>query len=245
LALTDLDPGVLSSWPVRDGLLLERAGGDPNYAFHGLAMLVMSVRRVEHAAGNKTLLEGIQRVRGQQLPESTINRQDNSLQAWSWIDGTFSWVEPTAWCLLALKRLRKKNGAHVDEKRVADAEALLIDRCCVNGGWNYGNANMLGQELPAYVPTTAIALLALQDRLSEPAFVRSRDYLNRDATSERSALALSLSLISLNVLHQNTDRIKASLLDQLAITTALGNHLNQALSLYALREGLDHGALTL
>jgi hypothetical protein len=244
LALTDLDPDVLRTWPVRDGLLLERVGGDPNYAFHALAMLVMSVRRVEHAAGNKALLDGIQRVRGEQLPESSINRQDNRLQAWSWIDGTFSWVEPTAWCLLTLKKLRKENGARVDAKRVADAEALLIDRCCVNGGWNYGNANMLGQELPAYVPTTAAALLALQDKPSEPAFVRSRDYLNRDATAEQSALALSLALIAMNLLGQATDRVKAALADQLAVTISLGNHLNLALSLYALREH-DHGAFTL
>ena len=33
-------------------------------------------------------------------------RQDGSLQAWSWVDGTFSWVEPTAWCLLLLKKWR-------------------------------------------------------------------------------------------------------------------------------------------
>ena len=44
-------------------------------------------------------------------------RQDNSLQAWSWIDQTFSWVEPTAWCLLFLKKLRR------DQRAASPAEA--------------------------------------------------------------------------------------------------------------------------
>ena len=76
----------------------------PNYAFHGQALIVLRALSLEHAAGNRTLLAALQRVKGKGLPASTINRQDNSLQAWSWIDDTFSWVEPTAWCLLALKQ---------------------------------------------------------------------------------------------------------------------------------------------
>jgi hypothetical protein len=33
--------GVLTRWPTTANLLLERHGGTPNFAFHGLALLVM------------------------------------------------------------------------------------------------------------------------------------------------------------------------------------------------------------
>jgi hypothetical protein len=245
LALGDADPQVLRNWPVHDGLLLERAGGEPNYGFHGLGMLALTDRRLEHAAGNGALLAAIQRVKGITLAESNINRQDNSIQGWSWIDGTFSWVEPTAWCLLALKKSRAAFPKQIEPKRIADAEALLADRCCRTGGWNYGNANMLGQELPAYIPTTAAALLSLQDRPSDDAVVRSRGYLLREGTSEKSAVALSLAVAGLRVLRQPTDAVQSALLGQLPTTIALGNQCAQALALYALRKDHHDAALTL
>lgn len=242
LALKDADPQVLRNWPVRDGLLLEQVDGGPNYAFHALAMLVLGARQVEHVTGNQALLDGIQRVKGVKLPPSEINRQDNSIQGWSWIADTFSWVEPTAWCLLALKKSRQKAGSVINTQRIADAEALLIDRCCTGGGWNYGNANMLGKELEPYVPTTAIAMLSLQDRATEPAFVRSRDYLNRDAGSEKSSVALSLALIALRQLEQPGDGVVSELRQQLDTTVATGNQFAMALAFYALRAGQDDGA---
>lgn len=244
LALTDSDPRVLQSWPVKDGLLLEQANGEPNYGFHALGMLALGARQLEHSTGKQTLLGGIQRVKGVQLPPSAVNRQDNSIQGWSWIAETFSWVEPTAWCLLAVKKV-KKNGSAVDIQRIVDAESLLIDRCCARGGWNYGNANMLGKELEPYVPTTAIALMSLQDRATEAAFVRSREYLNREAASEPSAVALSLALIALQQMQQPADAVRSELRKQLDTTVALGNHFAIALALYALRAGPNDGAFTL
>ena len=163
---------ALRQWPARDGLLLERAGGEPNYGFQGLALLALHAAAIEHRDGNRALLDGLQRVKGLAFEPSPINRQDNSIQGWSWIDDTFSWVEPTAWCLLALKRCAQPSPSRIDPVRIRDAERLLVDRSCRGGGWNYGNSNMLGKELAPYVPTTAVALLALRDRGSEP--VRGR-----------------------------------------------------------------------
>lgn len=245
LALDDLDPRALGNWPASRGLLLERSGGQPNYAFHGLAMLALAARTVEHVAGNTTLLAAIQRARGEKVSQSRINRQDNSIQGWSWIDGTASWVEPTAWSLLALKKWQRLSMGRIEPDRMKDAEALLIDRCCKAGGWNYGNANMLGKELPAYVPTTAIALLSLQDRPSEAAFIRSRDFLRREAQSERSGMALSLALLALRVLQEPGGDVESALLDQIPATMALGNQSAQAMALYALRWNPHDPALTL
>jgi hypothetical protein len=238
-------PGVLQKWPVAKDLLLERPGGEPNYAFQGLALLVMRALSVSHAKGTEKLLSGIQRVKGEKLAPSRINQQDTSLQAWSWIPETASWVEPTAWCLLALKHWARIPGTTIDKERVEVAERVLVDRCHVNGGWNYGNSNMLGQQLEAFVPTTAIALLAMKDRASLPEIERSVAFLEREAVSERSGTALSLAYIALTAFGR-ADRarvVRETLVAQLPTTVALGNQMAMAMALYALKG--DHAALVL
>lgn len=233
------DPGedVLRQWPHSDGLLLERRDGTVNYGFHGLALVALFGRAVEHEAGNAALVESIQRVKGLALSDRGVNRQDNSIQAWPWIAGTFSWVEPTAYCLLALKRARR-TGLRVDASRIADGDRLLFDRVGVAGGWNYGNSNMLGQELPSHVPTTALGLLALQDHPGHEAVRRSLDSLERDALSERASLALGLSLVALRVHGRAVDAVESALAAQVDTTLAIGNLHAAALALYAL--GRDH-----
>ena len=67
------------------------------------------------------------------------------------VGGTASWVEPTARALWALRVTRPTSS------RIADAVALLKDRESVGGGWNYGNREVLGEELPPYAQTTAAA----------------------------------------------------------------------------------------
>jgi hypothetical protein len=240
-----LEHRVLKQWPCAEGLLLERDHGTPNYAFHAQALIALRALNLEHAAGNRTLLGALQRVKGTSLPPSTINRQDNSLQAWSWIDGTFSWVEPTAWSLLALKQWWASRDAVTDRTRIVVAEQMLVDRCCVKGGWNYGNANMLGQELKPFVPTTAIALLSLQDRQSLPEVGRSVAFLEREATSERSGTALALALMALRAYDRSTDGLRQLVLAQLPTTLNLGRVMSVAMSLYALREGNGDAAVVL
>jgi hypothetical protein len=240
-----LAPRVLEQWPSVDGLLLERRGGTPNYAFQGLALIVLRALHLEHSAANRTLLAALQRVKGDALPASTINRQDNSLQAWSWIDGTFSWVEPTAWCLLALKQWSAVPGAVGDRDRIVVAERMLADRCCAEGGWNYGNANMLGQELKPFVPTTALTLLSLQDRRSLPAVGRSVAFLEREGTSERSGTALALALMALRAYGRVTPAVRDALVAQLPTTLDLGKVAAAAMSLYALSEADTYAAVVL
>ena len=174
----------------------------------------------------------MRRVKGTALPASKINRQDNSLQAWSWIDGTFSWVEPTAWCLLALKQWSATPGASGDRTRIVVAEQMLLDRCCAKGGWNYGNANMLGQDLKPFVPTTALTLLSLRIE-SLPEVARSVAFLEREATSERSGTALALALMALRAYGRSTDAVRDILIALLPTTLDLGKIASTAMSLYA------------
>jgi hypothetical protein len=230
---------ALRQWPTRDGLLLERAGGEPNYGFQGLALLALHAAALEHRDGNRALLEGLQRAKGVALEPSAINRQDNTIQAWSWIDDTFSWVEPTAWCLLALKTCAQPWQARIDPARIRDAERMLADRSCRGGGWNYGNSNMLGKELAPYVPTTAVALLALRDRDRGQHVTDALAFLERHSTFERSAMALGLASRALRGYGRDTTAVRAALREQLPITVALGNQAAVAAALYALMNGDD------
>jgi hypothetical protein len=200
---------------------------------------------VEYQSGNASLIGGLQRVEGIALARSTSNRQDNTLQAWSWTAGTFSWVEPTAWCLLSLKKCARIPGVRVNSSRLDQAERLLIDRSCVGGGWNYGNAVVLEQELKPYVPTTAVALLAMQDRQAHPAVGRSLNYLEQHATSERSGTALALASLALLVCGRWSGRVQAALVEQLPITMDLGNHAAIALAYSALAPEHTHAAFSL
>jgi hypothetical protein len=105
----------------------------PNLAFNGLAALLLAKQMALAPDGTlDKLLAGVVAHRGIKLPQSNLSPQDNSLQAWSWIDTTFSWVEPTCWCLLALKKAAPRSETVND--RIDVAERLLRDRCCVAGG---------------------------------------------------------------------------------------------------------------
>lgn len=236
---------ALTVWPEREGLLLERQGGLANFAFHGLALLILDACRLQHAAGTRSLLAGMQRVKGIALAAPSGGRQDNSLQAWSWIADTFSWVEPTSWCLLALKKALRTGADAVDEARIAEADRLLINRVCVTGGWNYGNPDILGTDLHAYVPTTAIGVLAMQDRQDDAMIRRSVDYLEQQATSEPSTSALALTLLALRAVRRDAQRVRQRLVEQLPMTLELGNHAAIAMALVALNTEPGIDAFTL
>jgi hypothetical protein len=204
----------------------------------------MHACRVEHTTGNPSLLAAIERVKGIRLEQPAHTRQDNSLQGWSWTPETFSWVEPTAWCLLAVKKWARTHGVTVDMARVGEAERVLINRSCIDGGWNYGNPDVLGTNLRPYVPTSAIALLAMQDRRDDPVVARSLDYLAAHAVSEKSGVALSLAMIALRVYNRRIEPVRAALLEQLPVTLALGNIASIGMALYAL-EDQSYAAFTL
>jgi hypothetical protein len=94
--------------------------------------------------------------RGRITSDSPIVPHDGNLRGWAWTAGTAGWVEPTARAVLALRTCRP------DASEIADGVAYLGDRACVGGGWNYGNREVYGEDLPPYAETTAAALLALR-----------------------------------------------------------------------------------
>ena len=206
------------------GLLVESPELPPNLAFNGLAALTLQHRSGAVGAAVPALLAALVRHAGLQVPQSPNFRQDNSLRGWPWIDGTFSWTEPTAWILLALKRARKAGLAlEGTDARVAEAERMLFDRCCEGGGWNYGNANALGKALYPYISTTALALLALRDQPNEPAVAKSLRYLDQRWPTESSSVSLALTAICLRSYGAPAQRVTAALAARQDIALKLGN----------------------
>jgi hypothetical protein len=236
----------LATWPVRNHLLLERPTGEPNFAFHALALLTLLKRGFEHTSGSYALIRALQRVKGIAYEPTPMLKQDNSLQAWSWTRNTFSWVEPTAWCVLALKKWRAVPGAVVSAERLHVAERLLLDRMCADGGWNYGNSQVYGKDLRPYVATSSVGLLAMQDKRADVSIQRSVALLERAALSERSGTSLSLAMLALRAFGRPTDAVRAALERQIPTTIAIGNQMGLALTLYALGSELEsHGSAVL
>jgi hypothetical protein len=215
-----------------DGLLVEPATPGPNYAWNGLALLALNGQGDLDAGGK--IATGLLSVKGIQIADGAPGTiaTNGMLQAWSWTEGTFSWVEPTAWCLLALKVRRVS--APIAAARIAEAEAVIVDRVCETGGWNYGNSQVLAQDLRAYVPTTALALLAMQDKRKHPAIQKSLAWLAAHALAERASLALALTTICLHLYGQNTDHVRRALVEQHTRTGALDNAHLLAMTTYAL-----------
>ena len=87
--------------------------------------------------------------------------QDPRLKGWPWRPGNTSWVEPTAHGLMALRTMDGCVPEAGIRYRRDIATKMLLDRRCADGGWNYGNRKVLGETLPGYPETTALALLGL------------------------------------------------------------------------------------
>jgi hypothetical protein len=230
------------AWQRADGLLVESNTPGPNYAWNGLALLALGASSSASDQTRSRLIAALLNAKGVQLAPERSLRQNNALQAWPWIDGTFSWSEPTAWCLLALKKTAGAGGTA--KARIAEADELLVDRMCQPAGWNYGNAAAFTQDLRPYVPTTALVLLAMQDRRDRAEIVRSVDWLEAHATTERSAMALALAAIALHVFGRPADAALSALVQEDRATAFLNNAHLTAMALYALTIP-EHGAQSL
>ena len=164
---------------------------------------------------------------------------DQNLRGWNWNSGTATWIEPTAYGLIFLKKFRSMGGwAHDDRAHKLneinrEADELIYARACKEGGWNYGNSLVLGEELRPYPLTTALALIALQDSPDRTENRKGREYLKRSIDDEKSALALSFAALSLQIYGVETSRIRQKICDLYAATQFFSNIRTTALALLA------------
>jgi len=174
------------SWASVHGVLaLAAAGQDPAAVERGVAWLLgvegrgfeLSYRIREFLARRRTI------------------ELDGTLIGWPWANGTFSWIEPTALALLALKTALPGRKPRRAAARIREAEKMIIDRECPGGGWNYGNKRVLGVDEVPYPDTTALALLALQDVPADAVKERGIRALTALTDATGSGLALSLAAL--------------------------------------------------
>ena len=86
-----------------------------------------------------------------------IFRLDITAHGWPYTPGTASWVEPTAYAILALAVC-----GYPLMGRQREAIRYLETRKTTTGGWNYGNPYVFDQVFPAFPLPTAAALIALR-----------------------------------------------------------------------------------
>ena len=115
-----------------------------------------------------------------------------SLRGWNYVEGTFSWVEPTALAVAALAR-----AGYGQEAAVQEGITLLLDRQLPDGGWNYGNTVVFATQLRPAPEYTGMALYALAGKI-DPAQVQvSLAYLQQTLPQTLTPLALGWGVLAL------------------------------------------------
>lgn len=157
------------------------------------------------------------------------------LTAWSWTPDAFSWVEPTAYALIALRSCKAVDLDSASE-RIREGEQLLYDRMSDDGGWNYGNPKVFGVTLPPYADTTALALIALQHHRAEAANQLSLARLTAMIGELPSGLALSWAILCLSIYGQPVTAWRQRLIRLFRRSRFLGETRTMALALLALSD---------
>jgi hypothetical protein len=123
--------------------------------------------------------------------------QNDSLRAWGWTPGTASWVEPTAFALLAIEHAPKDLLPAAAARRREIATEMLYDRMCPEGGWNCGNPMVYGVAGEPLVEPTVWALLALRRERPSERKRQSLKWLSTALSSVSGAGSLALAKICL------------------------------------------------
>ena len=165
-------------WPTPLGLLVWRAaGGREDARRRGVEWLLRE--EGEHATPSSGA--------------APILGHDMTLVGWPWVDGTHSWLEPTATAVLALRAAGL--GAH---PRCVEGLRLIRDRAIDAGGWNYGNKAAFGRALRPQPGPSGIALLALASQDPRAGIVdRAIRYLHETLPGIRACASLGWGLLGL------------------------------------------------
>jgi hypothetical protein len=197
------------------------------------AATALAALALDAGAARDRALDALPGLRVRRTPREALVPHDPTTRGWGWTPATSAWVEPTAWAVLALRRLRP------DSPAIADGLRVLADRECVEGGWNYGNRVVYGVEIEPFVHTTATALLALQG--VEPDLVaRARRLLLARWPSEPGGLSLAVTLAALRLTGEAPgDEIVTALTASFDTTRFLGSVLALAWATLATGPGLE------
>jgi hypothetical protein len=164
-------------------------------------------------------------------------RFDPDRYGWPWLSGSASWVIPTAFSVIAIKQFTACSRTEVSERRIRLGVEMLLDRTCVDGGWNSGNSVVYGVPLRPHVEATAIALLALQDERRTETIQRSLAWLKQQATVINSVSSLAWCILSLFVYQESVEALKNRLATIMGDGRDIRNNATLATGLLALKCG--------
>jgi hypothetical protein len=134
------------------------------------ALVALLPRDVIGQSHHASAVDWLMRQSGQEtsflykLRNELLGYDSNAPQAnvgWPFFPGAAAWVSPTAISILALEKAGRYQAAASIHQRIAVGRQFLLDRICLDGGWNYGRSSVLGAEAPSYPETSGQALLAL------------------------------------------------------------------------------------
>lgn len=166
--------------------------------------------------------EFILSVSGVTIPPSNEVSHNTMLVGWPWVEGTHSWLEPTAACYLALKAADMRM-----HPRALEAVRLMVDRLLPDGGCNYGNTFVLGQTLKPHLQATGLVMIALAGTSAEdPRIDKSLNWLADSINDQATTASLAYALLGLAA--NGRERADASTLLEAALkkpTSKLGAYL--------------------
>lgn len=231
------------SWPINDSakgpswataIAIIALSGAPEYR----AQVVKAGHWALEQEGGKPgiLAQFINFVTGQ----DKVVRLNQDLIGWPWTTGNFSWVEPTSYFMIAVKKLKAHLPASALQQRVEQAELMIYDRMCDGGGWNVGNSEVYDEKLWPYPDTTALALIATQERRQRQENQLSLRALGDMLKSVESGLALSWAIICFSLYEQDSAGLKKSLQQRFAKTRFLSETKPLALAILAMGDGARH-----
>jgi len=157
---------------------------------------------------------------------------DSSKYGWPWIDGTVSWVAPTALAVIAHRVWNRPS------PRVELAKFMLLDRASSSGGWNAGNSKAFGVSLAAHPDFTAMALIALRacDVHAHPAVRSAEDYLSTRLAASEATYSLAWAQLALRDNPKVVSTLRAQLLKSLELDTDAKPTISLALAALALED---------
>jgi hypothetical protein len=134
---------------------------------------------------------------GKFSPQRHVSPINNSYRGWGWTPGTSSWVEPTAFALLAIGECPPELRPSRAERRQKLANALLRDRMCPDGGWNCGNPAVYGVAGEPLVIPTVWALLALRHQPARRENLLGLEWLEKNVIKVQGLGSLALARLCL------------------------------------------------
>jgi hypothetical protein len=187
----------LAQQQATDGSIAVRPGESTPAWPTSLALVVWSGLNSDHALDPAiTKGEGwLLKTKGAATEQTADVGHDTRLIGWSWAENTHSWLEPTAFAVLALRALGNQ-----DHPRTREAIHLMENRLLDSGGCNYGNTTVFGRELRPHVQPTGIVLLALAGSETGPYQAKVRkatSWLESQLNSQTPAASLGWGLLGL------------------------------------------------